>query len=471
MANDKKIKTFTALDIEKYHKGLLSPGEMHDLEKAALDDPFLADAMEGYFTTPVNVSADIDELKKRLADSTEDKVKVVAMNAGAVQKSFAGWKVAAIIVVVLGAGWLVYQSTANNKQETIAQASDLAKEKTTTTDSSVTSLSPALADTTKQVTPGLISEQQKTNETNQQGVVTATVSPAGSSFFKADSVATYDNKLSEVVIAQAKPSINKDSAATNAGIIADKNYKAEEALKESRAKKMVAKDKEAGLIASTAPAARQESYNKSNAPVNNQAMNEQYRANNFRGRVTDAYNNAVPFANVTNVQDNVGTYTDARGYFNLTSPDTLLNVQVRGLGFNDNNISLRNAVPSNQVVMQEDKSVATQTLSNKKVNYEKYARDANMKIEGQPEPEDGWENYDSYLSNNLNIPDEVKTKQMDNGRVEVSFEVNKYGVPVNFKVEKSLCNSCDQEAIRLIKEGPKWKRKARKGRTTVTITF
>ena len=50
MANDNNIKKFTASDIEKYHKGQLSAKERHDLEKAALDDPFLADALEGYST-------------------------------------------------------------------------------------------------------------------------------------------------------------------------------------------------------------------------------------------------------------------------------------------------------------------------------------------------------------------------------------------------------------------------------------
>ena len=50
----------------------------------------------------------------------------------------------------------------------------------------------------------------------------------------------------------------------------------------------------------------------------------------------------VPFANVTNVQDNAGTYTDAKGNFNLTYPDTVLNVQVRSVGFENNNVQLRN---------------------------------------------------------------------------------------------------------------------------------
>ena len=48
-----------------------------------------------------------------------------------------------------------------------------------------------------------------------------------------------------------------------------------------------------------------------------------------RGRVTDADNNGIPFANVTNVQDN--NTVDAKGYFNLTYPDLVLNVQIRSL--------------------------------------------------------------------------------------------------------------------------------------------
>jgi hypothetical protein len=37
-------------------------------------------------------------------------------------------------------------------------------------------------------------------------------------------------------------------------------------------------------------------------------------------------------------------------------------------------------------------------------------------------------------------------------------------------VVKSLCNKCDEEAIRLLKEGPKWKKKKNK-KGSVTIRF
>ncbi len=70
------------------------------------------------------------------------------------------------------------------------------------------------------------------------------------------------------------------------------------------------------------------------------------------------------------------------------------------------------------------------------------------------------------------MPDDIKNKQTGSSEVQVSFEVDKNGEPTNIKVEKSLCAKCDKEAIRLVKEGPKWKRSAlKKGRTTVTIYF
>jgi hypothetical protein len=44
--DEKNIINYTAADIEKYWKGNLSSAEMHAMEKAAMDDPFLADGRE-----------------------------------------------------------------------------------------------------------------------------------------------------------------------------------------------------------------------------------------------------------------------------------------------------------------------------------------------------------------------------------------------------------------------------------------
>jgi hypothetical protein len=84
------------------------------------------------------------------------------------------------------------------------------------------------------------------------------------------------------------------------------------------------------------------------------------------------------------------------------------------------------------------------------------------------EPAEGFTNFDEYIAANLKVPDELKLKPISTGEVELSFEVNQQGEAVNIKVVKSLCTKCDEEAIRLLKEGPKWKRKKNKtGKITI----
>jgi len=191
--------------------------------------------------------------------------------------------------------------------------------------------------------------------------------------------------------------------------------------------------------------------------------------NVFRGRVTDAYNNGISFANVTVNNVNVGTYADAKGYFSLVAPDSVINVNLRAVGFNNSQVQLRNNLPTNQVVMQEDKSIDAIVMSNKKPNTSR-SRTADMVLT-EPEPNDGWEKYDDYLANNLKPPEAREDIQKKGGEVELSFDINNNGEPVNIRVTKSLCKECDEEAIRLVKEGPKWKKKKRKEKARVTITF
>src|SRR6185295_4195703 len=84
-----------------------------------------------------------------------------------------------------------------------------------------------------------------------------------------------------------------------------------------------------------------------NAVTANQGFANQF--NVFRGRVTDNNNNALPFSNITNLNDNIGTYSDARGNFVLTSTDSILNVQIRSLGFETTNARLLPASQENKI--------------------------------------------------------------------------------------------------------------------------
>jgi outer membrane biosynthesis protein TonB len=465
MPDDKKIKNYSAADIEKYHKGLMPAKERHELEKAALDDPFLADAMEGYAKKGLNISEDIAELNKRLSEKTESS-KVIPLETKQ-QTSFTWWRVAAVIVLIAGAGFLVYQFGFNKTSKEIAENKPAPQKESVVADSTRNSI--VENDYVKPETTG------KKPLTKNEGKVTVTNESVGSgiSKVKTDTV-TFKSLTNEPL-----------SVAPSEGLIAKENLKKEESNKDAVANNEMnakiadeqrKKDEMVSLKASSEKNADEEKgqFDKSTASaITNRVFgyNEQNNLlhhNVFRGRVMDANNNPLPFANITNTSDSVGTYADAKGNFTLISPDSVLNIRIQSLGFANAVTQIRSDVTNNKVTLHEDKTLDAVVLSRKKPNASRFG-ESTMKSE-QPEPIDGWDNYDTYLANNLNIPETIRMKET-NGEVELSFEVDQNGEPINIKIEKSLCSACDKEAIRLIKEGPKWKRNSKKGMATVTILF
>lgn len=73
----------------------------------------------------------------------------------------------------------------------------------------------------------------------------------------------------------------------------------------------------------------------------------------------------------------------------------------------------------------------------------------------EPRPRGGWAKYKRYISQNLIYP-EAAREQGISGKVVVTFYVETDGTLTYMNIQDSLGNGCDEEAIRLIKEGPKW---------------
>ncbi|MEO1055079.1 MAG: TonB family protein, partial [Bacteroidota bacterium] len=63
-------------------------------------------------------------------------------------------------------------------------------------------------------------------------------------------------------------------------------------------------------------------------------------------------------------------------------------------------------------------------------------------------------NYQQYLSDSLIYPQEATEKRIS-GEVELTIQISNDGSPISIVVSQSLGFGCDEEAIRLIKEGPK----------------
>jgi len=450
VSGEKNIINYTAADIEKYWKGTLSAAEMHAMEKAAMDDPFLADALEGYKNIDL-ADAGLDSLKDRL----DKRVGAVVPILNLKRKRFTWVRAAAAIIIIVGVGLLVQQLVFKNRNEN--SIAILEKEKKRP--ESITNNDPIKKDSLKDITKQMGSETVKSDQKNPGNLNTATIN--------LNTTRDTNNKNDDRLATKLKKTGNENVPAGDVQAIASAEKK-DETVKSQADPGRIFYDSTKALkdnkilnspVSVAKPKANQAYYD-------NYKLNEFALSNKYNYRVVDAQNNPVPFANVMNTRDNIGTYTDIRGNFNLVSSDSVLNVQIRSLGYNAANYKL---VPSNvqsgDLVLKEAERKET-FAQNKKV-VSSLSRKDSAEIE---EPEVGWGNYNTYVANNIQIPDNVRPKNSGSD-VELSFDIDKTGQPINIKVTRSSqCKECDEEAIRLLKEGPKWKRKGKKSKATVSIS-
>jgi TonB family protein len=67
----------------------------------------------------------------------------------------------------------------------------------------------------------------------------------------------------------------------------------------------------------------------------------------------------------------------------------------------------------------------------------------------------GFSEFKDYLEQELVYPDEAKDKGIE-GRVVLKVTISPIGKIDNIEVKRGLGYGCDQEAVRLIEDGPAW---------------
>jgi hypothetical protein len=70
-----------------------------------------------------------------------------------------------------------------------------------------------------------------------------------------------------------------------------------------------------------------------------------------------------------------------------------------------------------------------------------------------------------YIYSNIQYPSEIDVQ----GKVIVSFVVNKNGKIEKVKIEKKLCNECDNEVQRVLCSMPKWRAGKKNGKAVNTL--
>ena len=476
--------TYSAADIQRYVQGKLSAREMHAMEKAALDDPFLADAIEGMQQAFAEhneslVTGQLQQLQQQFQTRTAPAAKVVAF------KPFRYWQAAAAAVVVIITGVWVY-----------SLLSDSNPEKNTT---------PVIAKTEEKKTPpqetaAVLQERKETSVSTDSAPAKGVEANS-----KSSSALTRDDRdvsANDQIVARKKapettpaapiPDETSVSRPRLADTVKQENASYWGAMKEADKDAAVAKQETAAptVASATIPelkkARKEAAYNNVfrdreteliTIPKSNSLKKAIGISNDLsgviKGKVTDQNNNPIANAYVQLVKNNNNFVTDKTGFFKIPVSDSVVDVAVNVTGYGTQSFRLENNATLNQLQLQP----ANATIASNEAapyNSNRYKAAIANKLPNyivhDAEPAGGWVAFDQYLEKN-------KKTTFNNissvGQVIVSFEVNKKGTLSGFKIEQSLSKAYDDEAIRLIMQGPGWKllKKVRKARVTVIVRF
>lgn len=423
--SSKNTTIYSASDLQRYLKGEMSALEMHHLEMAALEDPFLADALEGFEkrgtsapmpaqTGDETLSGHLYDLRSRLDTRVSAPEKLTpapehTVGHAKVAPIRTPWlRIAAAVILLIGLGAGVWYGLPNKKQE----ADLLSKQK-------APAATPAPADIPKSLpTAPIVRIEKKTPIRPPRTAHTTNSSGSGAP------------TLSPVIPGLSITPSHADSS----------------------------------------------------------TFTEAMHALVFSGKVLDIHDNPLPGATLffagSRDHQPIGAVTDGNGNFSLKidPKDSLSKVTVGMVGYEKISLPFNrlntDAFTGNTIRLTEQPVALSEVLVS---GYGSKLKETRAMV---PVPNDetldsvwidakplmGRQAYLDYLAfgkNTIGADTSVK------GSVLISFKVTKKGELISFKVEQSLTPAHDAGVIHLISEGPPWEKvsKSRMGRTAVRVVF
>lgn len=453
--------TFTINDFEKYFTHQLSNTERHTIEKAALTDPLVNDAMEGYENTNFELAnKQLAIIQQNIQGTQQEAAKVITMTTTNNSKQWL--RIAAAIIIMVGVGSTIWLVNNNNSivekpiayipNEVIQAPVDVTTKEVTTNNKTTTTVT--------------IPEAVATKPSTQASAPTLKLS--------IDEVAglTKDNATNTATITESNTQLNAPKA------IEQEDSKAllakEEALRKQQSndlaiadkKKETAKSAKNVTIATPSIADNEITRNNNTRAYNNQNASP----NVFRGRVLNNNGEALAATtlSVRNSNTNILARTDNDGNFSVQLPDTNAIVSVETSGYAQQQLNL-SANRSNNIVLEKGKEetslaetvvVAYGTANAKTANAATQKVTQQEMLNGGIEPLGGWKSFNQYLEQKLAIlklenEGDIEDESSDN--LTINFKVKNNGEPTNINVKGAKNNKVAQKAAEIIEQGPKWK--------------
>ncbi|MEJ7611528.1 MAG: energy transducer TonB [Ferruginibacter sp.] len=368
-------KTYSAADLANYHNGNMTEKEMHRLEKAALEDPFLAEALEGY-AFDAAAEDNISILREQIDSRTAHQSRFFLY-----RRFGPAWlRIAAVFILFGGIGYAFYRLNSTDNRNELSQNTPIEK---------------------KAVNPVPVQSDAPTNASSAETLTDAATAPAIITGKTTETLTSGKLKNVTPLPYSISPAPPVSGVTTDLASAADKN----EAAKKFKVAEANESENRAFVDNTRNNTVDSRDNNRSEIQTKRQANNANVASAEYSDRTAnkdrstakdEKYNQVIQEENSPNVRS-------------------------------ANAVTLQKAIEGNS--LQESPTKTLQPIDS--VVFINYADD-NMKD----------------ILNASGKPYE--------GIVTLSFTVNQKGEPQNIKVVTSLCVPCDEQAISLLKKGPKW---------------
>ena len=465
---------YSVEDIQRYLDGQMTAPEMNAFEKLALEDELLAEALEGFQTVPrADWEKALQALRKNFAESeNSQEAKLIAISP-----SRGPWWKYAAAVVIIGGGITAYlalshQTTSDKGLPGIAKT----KDKSVPPQALLNTAEPDSIGKKSNIaivtSPGSEKPRGTSSQLSTQRRAHFVASPSTQNYLSnnlikiprhasSDSLYDRDKRLLADAPEMKERHFPDRSRKTDSSRLKKVNTSADDLSANAQPKVTLLNQQNINL-----------GYDNNNAGMVSKKKDKENNKT-FFAQVLGPDSNPLPFANINVTNQGFGTYADVKGNVRLVSTDSVIPVEVKSLGYATQYITLHSN-NQNRIILKENAFAANEKLekatnsSNGRI-YKKYTPVQDST--NNAEPADGWDNYNTYVLNNLEIPDEVLNKNV-HGDVEISFDVQRNGTVTNVKVDKSLCSDCDEIARRLVEQGPQWKvKKGNHAKVKVKVQF
>lgn len=411
-------KNYTAADIQRYHSGSMSVEEMNEMEKSALEDSMLSDAIDGY-EHQKNIDSDLVTLREKINNRNSKK------SATNIRKLYTSLSIAASVIAILSFAYFLMNKTENNQLQFSANNTN----------------------PTQNISPVIQETSPIENLANADSSSTIAKKDNNISIeSKAQLPNEISGNFSEKEAQELASILKSDKQSANSKIIekTDIQPNAKALASESKIPTATAFSIQQQLVSTTgteyiakADDTKFELDSKKETDANLTATSENMISSDSINSFAIVKNNDVNAVAVSKAK--VGIPTAA----NMSINNDLQMQEVAVTGYN--NTRKKTIEASVQKVSAKD---LKKTEKQKDVDVTAFLEYVTI-------------HKKSCIDNAGN---EI------HGTVSLKFNINKNGRPEKIKVNQSLNSACDNQAIQLLNDGPNWNN-SRNKKAVVQITF